>query len=86
MATSSYDCDYDKPYSPESLEPGDNDLGAIYTPSPVRHCASATATSRNAVSQADGETDGSSSSVIIDLDDAGSTTSSVKASSHTEEV
>uniref|UniRef100_A0A0R3RXK5 C2H2-type domain-containing protein n=1 Tax=Elaeophora elaphi TaxID=1147741 RepID=A0A0R3RXK5_9BILA len=79
MAVNSYDCDYNKPYSPESLE-HDNEMDtSTYTPSPVQHYATVVATSSNATGmQLDGKTDRklSSSSVIIDVDDGGDDNSS----------
>lgn len=78
MAVNSYDCDYNKPYSPESLE-HDNEMDAsTFTPSPVQHYASVIATSSNASGmQMDGKTDHklSSSSIIIDMDDGGDNSS-----------
>ncbi|VDN89156.1 unnamed protein product [Brugia pahangi] len=95
MAVNSYDCDYNKPYSPESSEHGDEIDTSTYTPSPVQHYSSVVATSSNAHGlQLDGKTESklSSSSIIIDLDDGGddissrSDSPSFKASLQTTEI
>uniref|UniRef100_A0A8R1TLF3 C2H2-type domain-containing protein n=1 Tax=Onchocerca volvulus TaxID=6282 RepID=A0A8R1TLF3_ONCVO len=74
MAVNSYDCDYKKSYSPESLEHVNEMDASIYMPSPVQHYANVVATSSNAPEiQLDGKTDYkfSSSSVVISMDDGG---------------
>uniref|UniRef100_A0A1I8EW94 C2H2-type domain-containing protein n=1 Tax=Wuchereria bancrofti TaxID=6293 RepID=A0A1I8EW94_WUCBA len=95
MAVNSYDCDYNKPYSPESSEHGDEMDTSTYTPSPVQHYSSVVATSSNAHGiQLDGKTESklSSSSIIIDVDDGGddissrSDSPSFKASLQTTEI
>ncbi|VBB35408.1 unnamed protein product, partial [Acanthocheilonema viteae] len=95
MAVNSYDCDYNKPYSPESLEHGNEMDTSTYTPSPVQHYTSAVATSSNTPGmQLDDKTDHklSSSSIIIDMDDGDDDNSShsdspsFKASLQTAEI
>lgn len=79
MAVNSYDCDYNKPYSPESLEHGNEMDTSTYTPSPVEHYTTVTATSSATEIQLDGKIDrklSTSSSVIIDGDDGGDDNSS----------
>lgn len=79
MAVNSYDCDYNKPYSPESLEHGNGIGTSTYTPSPVQHYAAVVATSSNVSEmQLDGKMDHklSSPNVIIDVDDGGDDNSS----------
>lgn len=96
MAVNSYDCDYNKPYSPVSLEHGNEMDTSTYIPSPVQQCSASTATSSSTIvePQFNGRfgDERPSSAIVIDLDDGGdavdlssrSNSPSIKASSQTE--
>uniref|UniRef100_A0A915Q4G2 C2H2-type domain-containing protein n=1 Tax=Setaria digitata TaxID=48799 RepID=A0A915Q4G2_9BILA len=98
MAVNSYDCDYNKPYSPESLEHGNDVDTSTYTPSPLQPYANVVATQSNTTGmQLDekihhGRHELSPSNVILDVTDEGDANSSrsdspsFKASFQTTEI